>query len=231
LNHRVNRIVAKDGKVYISYLDTQTNRSGTIEADEVVSTIPLFRLFEVQFEPDLSQKKRKAIETMGWGAYFKAHIFVPKSAEKFWTRNGSSILPILSDSNLGVIYDGNPDQKTDLRVVSLLITGDYAENFNMMPLDRVRAELYKSFDKFWPGFTQQIKDIEFYRFHPRAIAAWPPSRSRFDDLSNEIRRPENHIYFAGDFTESSHSDGAFISAQRVVRQIKAEHEKRRRSKL
>jgi monoamine oxidase len=61
--------------------------------------------------------------------------------------------------------------------------------------------------------------MEFYRYHPRAIAAWPPGRSRFDELSNEIRRPENNVILAGDFTESSHSDGAFISAHRAVSYI------------
>ena len=72
--------------------------------------------------------------------------------------------------------------------------------------------------------------MEFYRFHPRAIAAWPVGRSRFDEFSNEIRRPENNVYLAGDFTESSHSDGAFISAHRVVQAILgSRHAKDRRA--
>jgi monoamine oxidase len=91
----------------------------------------------------------------------------------------------------------------------------------MLPLEAVRREINQSFDKLWPGFTEQIQSVEFYRYHPRAIAAWPPGRSRYDELSDAVREPENRIYLAGDFTETSHSDGAFISAARVVRQIKA----------
>ena len=94
-----------------------------------------------------------------------------------------------------------------------------------MPLDQVRETIKKSIERFFPVITKEVKGMEFYRFHPRAIAAWPVGRSRFDELSQEIRRPEHRIYFAGDFTESSHSDGAFKSATRVVGQILEENKK------
>ncbi|MBI2604984.1 MAG: FAD-dependent oxidoreductase [Deltaproteobacteria bacterium] len=225
VNKRVSRVVSASGnQVDVYYADTATNTSGVIRAHHVVSTIPIYRLSEVQFEPALSRKKLQAIESQGYGAYFKAHVFVPAEASRFWTKNGVSFLPILSDSALGVIYDGNPDQQTKTKIVSLLATGDQAEAFNMMPLDQVRAIIHTAFDKLWPGFSKEIQTIEFYRYHPRAIAAWPVGRSRFDELSEEIRRPENRVYLAGDFTEDSHSSGAFVSASRVAGQIlAAEH--------
>jgi monoamine oxidase len=191
----------------------------SVRARHVVSTIPLFRLFEVQFEPALSEKKRQAIASQGWGSYFKAHVFLPPTAEKYWIKGELSSLPILSDSELGVIYDGNPDQAGKTRIVSLLVTGQHAEAFNLMNLDQVRTVITKGLEKLWPGVAREIKGIEFHRYHPRAIASWAPGRSRFDELSNEVRRPENGVHFAGDFTESSHSDGAFLSAARVVREI------------
>ncbi|MDB5038683.1 MAG: FAD-dependent oxidoreductase [Bacteriovoracaceae bacterium] len=219
VNKRVTRIISNGNSVTVNYLDTETNGNGVIKASHVVNTIPLFRLFEVQFDPPLSEKKQQAIHTMTWGAYFKVHIFLNKNAEKFWTLNGNNTLPILTDSDLGVIYDGNPAKKGDVRMVSLLIVADAAERFNLTPLDTVRKQVIDGLEKMWPGFAKEVTDVEFYRYHPRAIASWPVGRSRFDDLSNEIRKPENNVYMAGDFTESSHSDGAFISAARVVKQI------------
>ncbi|MEW6055655.1 MAG: NAD(P)/FAD-dependent oxidoreductase [Bdellovibrionota bacterium] len=220
LNKRVTQLTSRGDKVRVSYLDLATNQSGVIVASHVVNTIPLFRLFEVQFDPPLSQKKQQAIASQTHGAYFKAHVFVPESAKKYWSDSkGNSFLPILSDSSLGVIYDGNPDQQAKTKILSLLTHGPSAEAFNLMPLDQVRGIIKAEFDRLWPGFSKEIHSIEFYRYHPRAIAAWPVGRSRFDELSNEIRRPENRIYFAGDFTESSHSDGAFLSAARVSKQI------------
>ncbi len=222
LNDRVTRVVSTGpDSIEVHFLQTESNQNGVIKGRFAVSTIPLFRLFEVQFVPPLSDRKREAIETLVWGSYFKAHIFVPGRAARHWTKDGTSVLPILSDSELGVIYDGNPQQDEPTKILSLLVHGDSAETFNMMPLDKVRARIVEGLDKLWPGIKDEIQDMEFYRFHPRAIAAWPIGRSRFDDLSNEIRRPENHVYLAGDFTESSHSDGAFISAHRVVQSILA----------
>jgi len=219
LNHRVTRVVSGARSVGVHFLHTEPNENGVIRGRFVISTIPLFRLFEVQFVPALSDKKQEAIQSMAWGSYFKAHIFVPAKAARFWTKGDSSILPILSDSELGVIYDGNPQQEQPAKILSLLVHGDSAEAFNLMPLDAVRKRIVTGLDKLWPGIKDEIQDIEFYRYHPRAIASWPVGRSRFDDFSNEIRRPENNVYLAGDFTESSHSDGAFISAHRVVQAI------------
>lgn len=219
LNKRVTRIESQKMGVKVFYLDLETNTNGEVFTNHVVSTIPLFRLFEVQFNPPLSQKKKEAIQSMGWGSYFKVHVFVSEKAERFWAKDGQSMLPILTDSSLGVIYDGNPEQK-GTKILSLLIFGDEAERYNLMALSDVGSEIRSNFEKLWPGFSKEILDLEFYRFHPRAVASWPVGRSRFDELSNEIRRAENNIHLSGDFTESSHSDGAFLSAERVFKQIK-----------
>ena len=225
-NKRVIRI-ARDpikGTSRVTYLSTDTNQNSEIEAKHVIVTVPLYRMMEIQFEPALSQHKRDAIAALGWGSYFKVHVILPRSAERFWTVRGRSMLPVLSDSDLGVIYDGNPDDGTEgsggaPRILSLLIGGDRAERFNFTPLDKAREEIKSAFDKLWPGLSRSIVDMEFYRYHPRAIAAWPVGRSRFDQMSDEIRTPENNVYLAGDHTESSHSDGAVNSATRAVRQI------------
>ena len=100
------------------------------------------------------------------------------------------------------------------------MTGAHAETFNLMPLDDVRAVLRGRLESMFPGLTSQIQGIELYRYHPRAVPAWPPGRLRFDSQSNVLRQPQHGLYLAGDFTESSHSDGAFYSAARVVRQIR-----------
>jgi len=210
----------------VGYLDTETNRTGVIRAKKVVSTIPLFRLFEVQFEPALSEAKRAAIASQSWGSYFKAHILLKSSAARFWEKGDHSILPILSDSELGVIYDGAPDHKGATRLLSLLITGDRAEAFNFAQVDIVRSTLKTSLEKLWPGIASEIIDMEFYRYHPRAIAGWPVGRSRFDAQSDEVRHPERGVHFAGDFTENTHSSGAFLSARRVVTELLAERKGR-----
>ncbi|MEK7287839.1 MAG: FAD-dependent oxidoreductase [Elusimicrobiota bacterium] len=219
LNKRVTRVVSEGAGVKVYFLDSQTGNIEIIRASHVVSTIPLFRIFQVQFEPPLSAEKQKAVDSMSYGSYFKVHALVPKNTERYWTSAGHSSLPILTDNDLGVVYQGDTGQGSDTFIVSLLIFGNTAEGYNLMPADEVRQNVKAGFERLWPGFSKEIQEIHFYPFHPRAIPAWPPGRSSFDELSDEIRRPENRVYLAGDYTETSHSDGAFLSADRVVRQI------------
>jgi len=220
-NHRVTKVVSLKDKTIVSYLDLNTNTYKSIEAKYVVNTVPPFRfIMEVQLEPGLSAKKVEAIETQTYGSYFKAHIFVPASASKFWTKDGQSILPFLTDSETGVIYDGNPHQNTKIKIISLLITGSQAEAFNFQNQAEIREILKKRFDEFWPGFSKEIIDMEFHRYHPRAIGGWPVGRSRFDELSDELRKMENRLFMAGDYTHGTHSSDAIKSSQRVVSELK-----------
>jgi monoamine oxidase len=183
--------------------------------------VPLFRLNDIQFSPPLSSDRKQAIQTQSGGAYFTAHVLVNNKASHFWTRKGDSLLPILSDGPLGVIYEGKSEPNKDA-VLNLLVNGAYAERFNSRvsggPED-VQETLLEAFEKQWPGFRPSVKQITFYRYHPRAIASWPVGRSRFDSLSDSLRLPQGRIYFAGDFTEDTHSNGAANSAIRVVKDI------------
>ncbi|MFN8670950.1 MAG: NAD(P)/FAD-dependent oxidoreductase [Candidatus Sericytochromatia bacterium] len=222
LGTQVMRFKNLKDSVEIDAMDTSNFKHHTYKAKYAVSTIPLFRLAELQFDPQLPEKKKEAISTQTWGSYFTAHVFFKPEAKKYWEeKDGSTYLPILSDSPLGVIYSANENKKDGGYIVNLLITGAHAEGFNHRAVlfENVRNELNQAFEKFWKGSSKLITKYQFYRYHPRAIAAWPVGRSRFDELSNEIRKPFGRIYFAGDFTESSHSDGAVISAERVVNDI------------
>jgi monoamine oxidase len=131
-----------------------------------------------------------------------------------------SVLPILTDGPLGVIYEGKSEPDKDA-VLNLLVTGSYAERFNsrVNGLEDDQKTLLDAFDKQWPGFSRSIKQMTFYRYHPRAIASWPVGRSRLDSLSDSLRTPQGRVYFAGDFTEDTHSNGAAHSAIRVVKDI------------
>lgn len=223
LNRQVTNIKSLDDGVEVTATDPDYKQH-VYRAKYVVTTPPLFRLNEIQFEPALSPERAKAIQTQAWGSYFTAHVILDESAPTFWSPKGQSILPILSGGPLGVIYEGtiDPEQKNEKSsLLNLLVTGDHAEAFNARTgsLDDVRSEILKSFEKLWPGFGKHIKKIVFYRYHPRAIAAWPVGRSRFDDLSEAMRKPQGRVYFGGDFTEGSHSDGAAASAIRIAKDI------------
>ncbi|MBI2982184.1 MAG: FAD-dependent oxidoreductase [Deltaproteobacteria bacterium] len=225
---RVIGIWQKNDRIVVTVLEGQNQAVREIEANYVISTIPLFRLFEIQFDPPLPEEIQEAINTQTWGSYFTAHVFLKPAAERFWTVDGESTLGILSDGPLGFIYDGNPyDKNPKVRVLNFLSSGSYAESFNLQSLSQVRGELEEAFEKIFPGIRQEILSWEFFRYHPRAIASWPVGRSRLDKLSEAVRQPIGRLYLAGDFTENTHSNGAVRSASRVVKQIAESRRKKR----
>ncbi|WP_446808248.1 flavin monoamine oxidase family protein [Methylomonas sp. 2BW1-5-20] len=227
LNQLVTHIKAGDSGVEVIATDQGSFQQQVFRAKYVITAIPLFRLSDIQFTPPLSPERKQAIQTQSAGAYFTAHVRVDKVASRFWSLDGASVLPIMTDSVLGVIYEGasvpNSDPGNDA-LLNLLVSGADAERFNsrMSDPDQIQETLLTTFDKLWPGFRQSVKQMSFYRYHPRAIASWPVGRSRFDSLSESLRKPQGRIYFAGDFTEDTHSNGASLSALRVVKDILAQ---------
>lgn len=222
LNRQVTNVNVGKAGVQVVAMDPSDYKFHHYEARHLVTTMPLFRLYEIQFTPALPAKVREAIDTQSWGAYFTAHVIVDDAARKFWEVDGSSILPILTPGPLSVIYEGETESEHH-QLLNILVTGDHAELFNARTgsLDEVKRQLTAAFDQQWPGFSKHIQQMTFVRYHPRAIASWPVGRSRWDALSELVRQPQlgGRLYLAGDFTEGTHSDGAVRSAQRVVQQI------------
>ncbi len=221
LNTQVTNIVDGSDGVTIRAVDAETFENRNYQGKVVVTTIPLYRLFEIQFEPRLDDEIYRAIHSQTWGAYFTAHVLMNKTAERYWIIDGVDVMPILTGTALGVMYPGFDTGPEDKVLINLLVTGNAAEAYNSrtMSFDDVQRSLENAFEKTFPGITEEIQEWTFYRYHPRAIACWPVGRSRFDDLSNSLRKAHGRLYFAGDFTESSHSDGATKSALRVSKQI------------
>ena len=221
LNKLVTHIKSTDTGVEVTASDMGTFQQQLYRAKYVISTVPLFRLNDIQFSPPLSRDRKEAIQTQSGGSYFTAHVLLDNKASHFWKTKGVSLLPIISDGPLGVIYEGMSEPNKDA-VLNLLVNGSYADHFNSRvsggPED-VQETLTEAFEKQWPGFRPLVKQMTFYRYHPHAIASWPVGRSRFDSLSDSLRQPQGRIYFAGDFTEDTHSNGASLSAIRVVKDI------------
>jgi monoamine oxidase len=220
LDHQVTHITSSDAGVEVVATDAGTFAQHTVHGKFVVTAIPRYRLYDIQFDPPLPDEIRDAVATQTWGAYFTAHVFLDKPwAEILRGGLAGVTLPVLTDGALGVIYPtGSP------QMLNLLIHGDYAEGFNGRTVepDAVRTVLLDAFEELSPGFSPHVERMTLYRFHPRAIASWPVGRSRFDEAAESLRRPYGRVYFAGDFTEGTHSDAAARSAIRVVEQIRAD---------
>jgi monoamine oxidase len=189
-----------------------------------VVTAPISQVGRIQYSPPLSEGKRRAIETTRMGSYIKVHFRMAPGASKLWTVDGENVLTLLSDSLAGSIYD-----VTDLQdatgaeregVLTLLLHARFARELMGKPADEIRERSADALDALFPGARGYIKSAEIF-VYPQAVAYWPLElgRSRFDDLADELRRPQGRLYIGGDTTEDSHSEGAVVSALRISKDI------------
>ncbi len=190
-----------------------------------VVTAPVSQIGRIQFTPALGDEKRQAIATTRMGSYIKVHFRMAPGASKLWTVDGENSLTLLSDSLAGSIYD-----VTDLQqdqggvekdgVLTLLLHARFARELMNEPADEIRERTIDALDELFPGARGYVKSAEIF-VYPQAVAYWPleQGRSRFDDLANELRRPQGRLYIGGDTTEDSHSEGAVVAALRISKDI------------
>jgi monoamine oxidase len=220
----IERRRTADGRtrVRVSYL--RHEHFETVEAERVVVAVPFVRLHQIRFDPPLSDEKWRAITSLERGHYVVVHLLVDKGARPLWTVGTESALPVLTDGPLGVVYGvSHPSPPGEpLEVFSLLVHGDAAAAFHMVPREVKVRQILAALDKLWPGLSAHVRSSEVFGYHPAAIPVWPPGRSPLDGLARGLREPELGVYLAGDYTVSAHANGAAESAQSVAARISQE---------
>lgn len=205
----------------------QNRRVHTVEAERIVLAVPFWRLHQIEMIPALSGTKWSAISTLMRGQYTVVHLLMPASARKLWTVGGEPTLALLTDGPLGVVYgpSGDPVSSmagSQLEVFSLLVHGQAAAAFHMVPRESKLQAIYAQLDKLWPGLSKHVQTSQVYTYHPGAVPVWPPGRSPLDALSQALREPELGLYLAGDYLYSAHADGAARSGLQAAERIAAE---------
>jgi len=151
-------------------------------------------------------------------------------AESLWAHHGPNLFTLLSDCRAGCLYlSDSPEPGGDL-VLTMLIHGRFARSLTgrspqviarqaVCALERLTVLESPGFHpvRLLPEVSQYVTDARVFA-HPRAAAHWPQARgrSRFDPLAASLRTSHGRVLIGGDTTESSHSDGAFRSAQRMT---------------
>lgn len=221
---RIERWKGEGGQLGVRVHYLKERRHRVVQAERVVLAVPFWRLHQLELSPPLSDKKWRAIGSLSRGQYTVVHMLMPKEARKLWLIGGKPPLALLTDGALGVVYGtfGEPPKGTDSEVFSLLVHGQAASSFHMVPRDLKLRELYTHLDQQWPGFSKQVQGTQVYTYHPGAVPVWPPGRSPLDELAQDLREPELGLYLAGDYLYNAHSDGAAKSGIRAAEKIAQE---------
>jgi monoamine oxidase len=216
-----------------SHVEVRHGHGEITLCDQVVITVPLWSLPSVGLDWELDAPTVAAIGSSSAGSYVKALLRLRPEARELWERHGPGVFTLLTDSPAGCIYlvDDTPGLDP---LLTMLVHGPYARSLCSAPpasrgprlrlaLDRVALDRAAGESPLWPGLGRLVLESRIFAY-PEAVASWrvDRGRSRFDEPAQALRRPHGRLRFAGDTLESSHSDGAIRSAQRVAREIVAQ---------
>jgi monoamine oxidase len=198
-----------------------------LHARRVVVAVPWLMLHLIELNPPLPQSAQLAMASLGRGQYAVVHLIIDKAAHQLWGGAAARPFPVLTDGALGTVYGvrslSPPSQPNE--VFSLLIHGNAARAFHLVPHERKKDEVVAGLDALWPGFARFVRGSAVYTYHPAAIPFWPPGRSPLDAQAQGLFEAFDGLYLAGDYLVSSHSEGAVIAAQRQAQAIARELKK------
>lgn len=226
---RVTAVAQDESGVSVRVL-REGSRFHTVRADQVLLTMPVWDLANVQLDPPLDEARRRAIETTRAASYVKVLIRARPAACALTLveLEGEPVdtLTLLSDSGAGSIYEASSEQRPcsaagdQPRLFTLLLHARFAREVMGLPHEAIRARAYDSMDALFPGISAHFMDAEVFTY-PRAVAYWPidEGRSRFDALAQLLRRSHGRVWIGGDTTENAHSEGAFQAAERMAREV------------
>lgn len=207
------------------------SRFAEVRADQVLLTMPVWDVGQVQLEPPLDEERLRALTTIRPASYVKVLIRASPEACPL-TRvdvdgEPTEVLTLLSDSPAGSIYEASSEQRPCAgddpgpRLFTLLLHARFARDVMHLPHDEIRQRVYAAMDELFPGISAHFIDASIFSY-PRAVAYWPlaDGRSRFDALALALRRPiESRLWIGGDTTENAHSEGAVQAGERMAREV------------
>lgn len=207
-------------------------RFAEVRAEQVVLTMPVWDVGQVQLDPPLDEERQRALSTIRPASYVKVLIRASREVCPLIRMDvdgePTDVLTLLSDSPAGSIYDASTEQRgcasddPGPRLLTLLLHARFARDVMHLPHDAIRARAYEAMDALFPGISAHFLDAWIFPY-PRAVAYWPlaEGRSRFDAAAVALRRPMGRVWIGGDTTENAHSEGAVQAGERIAREILA----------
>lgn len=203
------------------------HRRSVVWCEQVVLTVPLWSLAELHLDAELEPAAVAAVGSASAGCYVKVLVRLRPEAAALWERHGENLFTLLSDSAAGCIYLGDGSEGTS-PLLTQLVHGQYARRLCGLGSDQIARGAVQDLaglrapQPLWPGLDRLVTETRAYAY-PRAVAYWPVhrGRSRYDAMAVALRRAQGRVHFAGDTLETSHSDGAVRSGQRVAQRLVA----------
>lgn len=221
LNIKLSHVVQKieyDTKVKIL-----TNK-GEFTSDYALITVPLgvLKKKKIQFIPDLPEKKKNAIQNLGFGLVNKIFLKFPK---KFWSQDFSKIALVPNSESQSFEFESlNPAKNTP--IITQLVAGDRAVHTEKENKKDITKDAVDALKKIYGSKISSPLEVQFskwnsdpFSFGTHSYLGIGSDPSDYEILSESI---DSVLFFAGEATYRNYPSsvqGAFLSGEREAIKI------------
>ena len=190
-------------------------------ADRVISTIPSTVLKDVKVSPSWSPAKLKMLSEMEWDKTVKV---IVQTKTPYWLNSNVHGWPLAgSDRPWERLIDITGNEGGGYGNAFFYLNGSNADYLLGLPRETRAQKIVALFQKDMPGLFDQVVTLMDFAWSEQpwiqGSFGFPPVGAVW--MIDEWSKPEDRIYFAGDFTtmKSGWVEGAIESGLRAARQI------------
>jgi monoamine oxidase len=216
LNKQVTAIDQSGPRVIVS-----TKDGNEFSSDVLISTIPFSVLGDVEVKPAWSEDKARLFAEMEWDKTVKV---IVKTRSPSWLDKGLRGWPMAGgDRAWERVIDITGNESSGHGNVFFYLNGSNADTLLSRPRETRAKEVVDGFQKDMPDIFDEVLLVRDFAWTEqpwiKASFGSPPLGGGW--MVGEWAKPEDRIYFAGDFTtlKSGWVEGAIESGLRAARQI------------
>lgn len=213
-------IEQSDDRVQAAFRRGGTGRRETIEADQMVCTIPFSVLRSMDLPSSFPNDKRQVIDDFQYGAHTIAFF---QMRRRFWEDEGLSGWTVTDSvpSGTAVAPRGRDTRRAVLKANT---HGNSAERLAGLPESDRAAAVVNGLDSLYPGAREHTEGATTYAWSDDpwmrgGLSSYRPGQMW--EFFPVVARPEGRIHFAGEHTSrlSNQMDGAVASGRRAAREV------------
>lgn len=218
----LTRVVQENGKVRAVF--RQNGADQTLEADYLVSTVPVPVLRKIEFTPALPERKRRIFEDLEYAPVTRVFL---QARRRFWRDELKLIGNSVTDLPIKLVAEhpmARPEGLGPRGIIESHIRGPEAVAVGAMDLDQQIAFVAEQLEKIYPGFSRHVEGGASVSWHEDPWAGggypwWKPGQ--LSGWMPELAKSEGRVYFGGEHTSHlcRQLEGAVMSGIRAAREL------------
>lgn len=211
----VQELTQHSDHVTVRYIKDGQEHEGSARTAVMATPAPISRRIGVDLRPEL----RDALRKVQYGSYVSAAFLTKETTPQEWDGAYGIATPKRSFNivlNMGNLVNGTGGARRPGGSIMVFSPASLADNLIDKTDDEIAAIYHRDLNEVLPGFSDIVEETHVQRWKLGAPYCFP-GRAR---IQEELMKPEERVFLAGDYLGSLYTEtaitSAFTAAQRAA---------------